>query len=89
VVNGARKINELERVTVDVLLDYFSKTTPGRALTDRAKVALGTFGSIQRRRSAENQREALRLMMKREHLVPTLPTLPSPGMSLSSGESSS
>jgi hypothetical protein len=87
-MRGARQVNQLEAVSVEVLLDYLSKTTPGKVLVEKARVAQATFASIQRRRSAENQREALRFMMRREHLAPTLPMLPTLP-ELSSGVSSS
>lgn len=84
-MRGAAQINRLEKISVEVLLEYLSHVKPSRTLFDKAKVAQVAFASVQRRRSAENQREALRLMMRREHTSPMLPIPAAP----SDGETSS
>lgn len=69
-VNIEQRIEELEGLSVDVLTEYLTNSDPQKPLIERAKVAVGTFGAIQRRRSAENQRDALMLMMQRESRPP-------------------
>lgn len=64
--NIETKVEALEGVSVSVLMDYLTDREPRKSLIEKAKVAVGTFGAIQRRRSAENQRDALALMMQRE-----------------------
>lgn len=87
-MRGAAQINQLERMSVDVLLDYLGQTKPGKILTEKARVAQAAFASVQRRRSAENQREALRFMIRRDGLsAPTPPMLPIPAAA-SPGETS-
>ena len=87
-MRGAAQINELERISVQVLLDYLGHTKPGKVLADKAQVAKVAFASVQRRRSAENQREALRYMIRRDGL--NAPTLPMPAIpaAASGGETS-
>ena len=86
--SAAAQVNQLEKLSVQVLLDYLSHTKPGRTLAEKAQVAKVAFASVQRRRSAENQREALRYMMRRDGLsAPTL-AMPAIPAAASTGENS-
>jgi hypothetical protein len=64
------KVEQLESLTVDVLMEYLKSRRPTRGMIDKARVAQSAFASVQRRKSAENQRDALSYMMQKEGLAP-------------------
>lgn len=60
------KVELLESRSVDALIDYLEDRDPQKAKIEKARVAQAAFASVQRRRSAENQRDALLFMMQRD-----------------------
>lgn len=62
------RIDHLEDASVQTLIEYLENRDPQKNLIDKARIAQGAFASVQRRRSAENQRDALLYMMQRDGL---------------------
>lgn len=59
-------IEQMERKSVEALIAYLEASAPTDLEVQKARIAQGAFASAQRRWAAQNNRDALALMMQRD-----------------------